>query len=98
MHPEIEQDKPGDCPKCGMDLEQKVAIDKEESNEEGDDEEENNKEARILARKFWIGLVLTAPIFLLAFAEMIPTLNLRAPVPSELSRDFKNPPYTLPSR
>ena len=25
MHPEIEQDHPGDCPKCGMPLEPKTA-------------------------------------------------------------------------
>jgi len=76
MHPEIEQDKPGDCPKCGMHLEQKAAP----SGEEG------NKEARILARKFRIGLILTAPIFLLALGEMIPALSLKASVPSNLSR------------
>ena len=27
MHPEVQSDKPGDCPKCGMPLEKKVTVD-----------------------------------------------------------------------
>lgn len=27
MHPEVENDKPGDCPKCGMPLEKKETAD-----------------------------------------------------------------------
>ncbi|MBU1922707.1 MAG: copper-transporting ATPase, partial [Candidatus Omnitrophica bacterium] len=76
MHPEIEQDKPGDCPKCGMHLEQKAVP----------AGEEDNKEARILARKFWIGLILTLPVFLLALGEMIPALSLKVFASSKLSR------------
>lgn len=75
MHPEIKQDKPGDCPKCGMHLEPKSAP-----------AEEDNKEARMLSRKFWIGLFLALPVFLLALGEMIPVLNLKAFIPSNLSR------------
>ena len=77
MHPEIKQDKPGDCPKCGMHL------------EPGDtfvDAEEDNGEVHILARKFWMGLVLTAPVFLLALGEMIPVINLKVFVPFEILR------------
>ncbi len=76
MHPEIEQDKPGDCPKCGMHLEPKVAP----------AGEEDTKETHILARKFLIGLILTIPVFFLALGEMIPVLNLKVVVPSGLSR------------
>ncbi|PJC47059.1 MAG: hypothetical protein CO035_07605, partial [Candidatus Omnitrophica bacterium CG_4_9_14_0_2_um_filter_42_8] len=76
MHPEIEQDKPGDCPKCGMNLERKAAP----------IGEEDNKEARILSRKFWIGLILAFPVFLLALGEMIPVFNLKAFIPSNFSR------------
>jgi len=75
MHPEIEQDKPGDCPKCGMHLEQKVAS----------AGEEDNQETRMLARKFWIGLILTLPVFFLALGEMILVLNLKALISSNLS-------------
>jgi len=49
----------------------------------GDDD---NKEARILARKFWIGLILTIPVLFLALGEMIPALSLKVFVPSNLSR------------
>ncbi|MDD5069729.1 MAG: heavy metal translocating P-type ATPase [Candidatus Omnitrophica bacterium] len=66
MHPEIEQDHQGECPKCGMDLEAKMAS-TEESGEE--------KEIRKLSRKFWIGLVLGLPVFLLALEEMIPAFK-----------------------
>jgi len=76
MHPEVEQDKPGDCPKCGMDLEQKVVT----------VVEEDNKETRILARKFWIGLILTLPVSLLALGEMVPVFNFKAFLPSGYSR------------
>ncbi|MBU4311531.1 MAG: heavy metal translocating P-type ATPase [Candidatus Omnitrophica bacterium] len=76
MHPEIEQDKSGDCPKCGMHLEQKAAS----------AGEEDDKEALILAHKFWIGSILALPVFFLALGEMIPVLNLKVLVPSELSR------------
>ncbi len=76
MHPEIEQDKPGDCPKCGMRLEPKTAP-------RG---EEDNKEAQLLAHKFWIGLILTIPVLVLAFGDMIPAINLKAFIPSGLSR------------
>jgi len=48
--------------------------------------EEDNKETRMLARKFWMGLILAFPVFFLAFGEMIPTLNLKALIPSNLSR------------
>jgi Cu+-exporting ATPase len=76
MHPEIEQNKPGDCPKCGMHLESKITS----------AGEEDSKEARILARKFWVGLMLTLPVFFLALGGMIPVLNLKAFISSNLSR------------
>jgi Cu+-exporting ATPase len=67
MHPEVEQDHPGDCPKCGMPLEPKeVAADADES----------SAEARDMSRRFWIGLVLTVPILVLAMAHLIPGFHL----------------------
>jgi len=60
MHPEVEQDGPGDCPKCGMELEPKrVAA----------DQEEEDPELRSMSRRFWVGLVLGLPVFLLAMSE-----------------------------
>src|SRR4029078_8042915 len=52
MHSEIRQNKPGDCPKCGMHL--------EPVNPMGKDEEHGL--IRSLSLKFWTGLFLTVPI------------------------------------
>jgi len=62
MHPEIEQDHPGECPKCGMALEPKNA-----------GEEEDDGELRDMTRRFWIGTVLTLPVFLLAMVHLLPS-------------------------
>ncbi len=75
MHPEVEQDEPGDCPICGMRLEPKtVTLDNEE-----DDSELND-----MSRRFWIGLVLTVPLFAMTMAEMvgIPLSNWISPAVS----------------
>ncbi|NKB81368.1 MAG: YHS domain-containing protein [Nitrospirales bacterium] len=62
MHPEVVQDQPGSCPKCGMALEPRtVSL-----------EEEDNPELTDMTHRFWIGLVLTLPVFFLAMSEMIP--------------------------
>lgn len=62
MHPEIEQIGPGSCPICGMDLEP-LMPQKEESPEEIAEYEQ-------MARRFWGGLVLGLPVFLLAMLPM----------------------------
>jgi Cu+-exporting ATPase len=57
MHPEVVRDEPGNCPICGMALEPRtVQI------------EEDNPELRDMTRRFWISVVLTAP--LVAFAML----------------------------
>ncbi len=66
MHPEIKQDLPGDCPKCGMPLEPLVS-----SVEDG----AGQRLIQSLSLKFWIGLALTLPVVWLAINEMIPALN-----------------------
>lgn len=64
MHPEVVQDHPGSCPKCGMALEAKT-ISLEEKNEELID----------MTRRFWICAVLALPVFILAMiADMMPAL------------------------
>jgi Cu+-exporting ATPase len=63
MHPEVQQDHPGSCPKCGMALEPVVAT----------VEEGQNLELIDMSRRFWIGLFLTLPVFVLAMGGMIPT-------------------------
>jgi Cu+-exporting ATPase len=62
MHPEVVQDQPGSCPKCGMALEpREITL-----------EEEANPELKDMTRRFWIGLGLALPVFLLAMSDMIP--------------------------
>jgi Cu+-exporting ATPase len=76
MHPEIEQDHPGDCPKCGMALEPKTAS----------AEPEDDGEARALAKKFWIGLVLTIPVLFLAMGDWIPGVRIEHWMSRQASR------------
>jgi len=66
MHPEVKQDNPGDCPKCGMTL-------VPEKGEETSDEEKAYKK---MAKKFWIALALTIPVFIIAMSEFVPFLHL----------------------
>jgi Cu+-exporting ATPase len=63
MHPEIERDGPGDCPICGMALEPKTIS---AANPEDDSELVD------MTRRFWIGAVLTLPVFLLAMSHLLP--------------------------
>jgi P-type Cu+ transporter len=55
MHPEIRQVGPGSCPICGMALEPVVAT----------AETGPSHELTDMTRRFWIGLVLTLPVFIL---------------------------------
>jgi P-type Cu+ transporter len=64
MHPEVQQDHPGDCPKCGMALELKTAT----TGTAG----EENAELDDMTRRFWISTVLVLPVFLLAMAHVVP--------------------------
>src|SRR5881409_226958 len=77
MHPEIEQDHPGACPKCGMTLEPKTV---------GAGDEEEQKEVRSLSRKFWIALVLTIPVLLIAMGHAIPGLHIDSVIPKQIAR------------
>jgi len=55
MHPQIRQAGPGSCPICGMALEPVVA-----TADQGPSEE-----LRDMTRRFWMGLALAVPVFLL---------------------------------
>src|SRR5256884_4616768 len=76
MHPEVEQDHPGACPKCGMTLEPKSI----------GAEEEEQRETRSLSRKFWIALVLTIPVLLIAMGHAIPGLHIDSVIPKQIAR------------
>jgi Cu+-exporting ATPase len=55
MHPEVRQDHPGNCPKCGMTLEPIIPLD-----------EEDNSELKDFQRRFWWTLPLTVIVTVLA--------------------------------
>jgi Cu+-exporting ATPase len=74
MDPEIVRDQPGSCPICGMALEP-MAITAEE---------EESPELRDMQRRFWVSLVLTVPVFLLAMSEVLPGRPLQAAIPAAL--------------
>ena len=78
MHPEVQQDHPGNCPKCGMALEPKTVT-------AGSDDEEN-AELRDMTRRFWVGAALTLPVFVLAMSHLIPALGRQPWVNSDASR------------
>jgi Cu+-exporting ATPase len=59
MHPEVRQQGPGSCPKCGMDLEPETVSAEEES-----------PELRDMTRRFWVCLCLTIPLLVIAMGEM----------------------------
>ena len=79
MHPEIEQDFPGECPKCGMTLEPRTR-----GVEAGNEEEQ--KEIRSVSRKFWIALVLTIPVLILAMGHAIPGLHVESIFPKQIGK------------
>ncbi|MFB3112750.1 MAG: heavy metal-binding domain-containing protein, partial [Gemmatimonadales bacterium] len=62
MHPEILRDEPGDCPLCGMALEPTTVI----------LDEAPNPELVDMTRRFWVSLVLSLPVFVIAMADLIP--------------------------
>ena len=60
MHPEIVKDEAGSCPICGMDL---VPLEADIS--------EEDKTYKKLLKKFWIAVIFTVPIFLIAMSEAL---------------------------
>jgi len=78
MHPEVQQEHPGDCPKCGMALELKTVT-------AGTDDEEN-AELHDMMKRFWISASLTLPVFVLAMAHLIPALASQSWVDGHTSR------------
>jgi len=66
MHPEIREATPGSCPICGMALE---PLSVSESADEG------NVELSDMRMRFWIGLALVLPVFVLSMGEMLPLIR-----------------------
>jgi P-type Cu+ transporter len=61
MHPEIVRDQPGSCPICGMTLEPRTVTAATGENPELVD----------MTRRFWVGVVLTAPLLAIAMGSML---------------------------
>lgn len=66
MHPEIRQIGPGSCPVCGMALEPLIATADSGPNHELID----------MTRRFWIGLALTLPVFVLEMGGHLTGLTM----------------------
>ena len=71
MHPEIRQNGPGSCPKCGMALEPEMA-----ALDEG-----TNPELVDMTRRFWISAALSIPVMVLGMLEMRPLLQFALATP-----------------
>ncbi|MDZ4111660.1 MAG: heavy metal translocating P-type ATPase [Brevundimonas sp.] len=66
MHPQIRQEGPGACPICGMALEPETVT----------AEAAPNHELTDFTRRFWIGLVLTLPVFALEMGGHLTSLHM----------------------
>src|SRR5580698_5031376 len=69
MHPEVQQDHRGNCPKCGMTLELKTVA---AGTADGE-----SAELRDMTERFRIGAVLALPVFVLAMTHLVPALATR---------------------
>jgi Cu+-exporting ATPase len=78
MHPEVRQDHPGNCPKCGMTLELETPT--------AHTDETENAELHDMTRRLWVGAALALPVFVLAMAHLIPALGRQPWVIGDVSR------------
>ncbi|WP_218626178.1 heavy metal translocating P-type ATPase [Bradyrhizobium sp. dw_78] len=70
MHPEVRQVGPGNCPICGMTLEpEQVSLD-----------DAPDPELIDMTRRFWIALVLTAPVFVIEMGGHLDLMHLVPPM------------------
>ncbi len=76
MHPEVVREEPGGCPLCGMALEPLSVT----------AAEQENPELVQMTRRFWISLVLTLPLAVLAMGHMVAGGALGAFVPRSVGR------------
>ena len=65
MHPEVIQEGPGSCPKCGMALEPKDVS-----------TSADNSEYKDMSKRFWVSLIFSVPIILLAMLEIFPNKSI----------------------
>jgi Cu+-exporting ATPase len=65
MHPEVRQEGPGSCPKCGMALEPELVT-----------LEEDTSELKDMTRRFWVSVLFTLPLVVFAMARHLVPLHL----------------------
>lgn len=63
MHPDVQKDKPGDCPVCGMALEPRISSLRDS---------EDNTEYRSMLKRFRFSLVFAIPLLILSMGDMLP--------------------------
>ena len=75
MHPQVRSTEPESCPICGMGLEpETVSL-----------EDDDQSELRDMRRRFWVAVVLSVPILILAMGKHVPGLDMEALVPHRIS-------------
>ncbi len=79
MHPEVVRDAPGSCPLCGMALEPRTVT----------LEEQKNPELKDMTRRFWVGVVLSIPVLLVAMSDILPGQPLHRNFSSRLLTWFQ---------
>lgn len=65
MHPEIRQNTPCLCPKCGMALESINPVDNDD-----------NTELKDMTRRFWWSLCFSLPLLIITMGDVIPGVNV----------------------
>ena len=76
MHSDVIREMPGSCPACGMALEPRtVAVASEDA----------DGELRDMTRRFWVSLLLTIPLVVLAIADMAAGTRLQPFLPGSLT-------------
>ena len=66
MHPDVQSDEPGNCPICGMALEQIG----------GAEDPAADHELHDMQRRLWVSAVLTLPVFVLAMGDSVDVFTL----------------------
>ena len=76
MHSDVIREMPGSCPACGMALEPRtVAVASEDA----------DGELRDMTRRFWVSLLLTIPLVVLAITDMAAGTRLQPFLPGSLT-------------
>lgn len=85
MHPQIRQVGPGSCPLCGMALEPEKVT----------GEQAPNSELIDMTSRFWIGLILTLPVFMLEMGGHLLNLHILPPALSNWAQLVLATPVVL---